>query len=62
MSVSLLAITVAVGLGADVRLPERVGGFAGFTIPAPTGIEQKLIDDGKDGKLDKLPLLEAAGD
>lgn len=50
---SVLA-AAAVNIPLDVKLRE------GFRVPAPVGREAALVDDAKDGKLDKVDLSTAA--
>src|SRR5690349_8616447 len=51
----VVAMLALVALFAVAAAPPSV-----TNIPAPVGLEAKLVSDAKDGKLDSLDLLEAA--
>ena len=59
MSVACFVVAAAL-VAAPVNIPLDVKLRAGFRVPAPVGREAALIDDARDGKLDKIDLATAA--
>ncbi|MDP2341361.1 MAG: hypothetical protein Q8O67_10405 [Deltaproteobacteria bacterium] len=56
----VVVVAVALAAGPPVSIPLDVKLRAGFRVTAPVGREAALIDDAKDGKLDKIDLATAA--
>src|ERR1041385_9048339 len=59
LAVVVLAPLLA-GATEPASAPDAAHGRAAVSIPAPVGLEKKLVDDAKDGKLDGIGLLEGA--
>ncbi len=49
-----------VARAAPTSIPISIDGDADIDVPAPRGLEAKLIDDAKDGRLDSVDLATAA--
>src|SRR6476660_2088564 len=58
--VLLLSGAVLAGAAAPSHEPANARAAAVVSIPAPVGLEKKLVDDAQDGKLDNVTLLDGA--